>query len=379
MPKDENVFFSPASVRIALAMTYAGARGGTAREMANVLALGPDAAQTHRGFARALADYADADSSDAPANASPAEKANAEKRRQTLRVVNRLWGQKGHTFDQSFAALVAADYAAPLVGLDFAGATDESRRTINAFIAAQTEERIQDLIPAGALDPRTRLVLTNAVYFKGTWRGAFAPGATQNAPFFVSPSRTVQAPLMTQTSHFRYGSVGDAQVLELPYDSDRLAMVVVLPKTRGGLPALERAMNEGAIRSWTASLGTATVHVTLPRFTMKTHFSLRGALAAMGMPSAFDAHAADFSGMDGTKSLVIGDVLHEAFVAVDEKGTEAAAASAVDMTLECDYVVTLPPPIEFRADHPFLFFVKEKETGSVLFMGRVTEPTGNGG
>ena len=375
LPRGENVFFSPASVRMALAMTYAGASGATASEMEKTLALDPDRATDDRGFARALQVFAEEGKTTLPPDAPQWRRDDAAGKQQTLRVVNRLWGQRGHSFLPGYLSLLDTSYGAPLTQLDFHGETEQSRVAINTFIADATEQRIKDLLPPGSITSLTGLVLTNAVYFKGSWADAFKEAATKDDTFFVSSSKRVQAKLMTQTRGFSYASTADAQILELDYASRQIAMFVVLPKERAGLAALERRMKDTDLASWTNGLAGETVHVTLPRFTMTRHFSLKGVLASMGMPSAFDEANADFSGMDGARDLYLDDVIHQAFVAVDEKGTEAAAATAGVMMFKSLREDKPPPPIEFRADHPFLFLLKDKKTGSVLFMGRVTDPT----
>ncbi len=354
LPREGNVFFSPTSVRMALAMTFAGAKGETATQMEKALALQGSAQTIHDGFAKELQDLAQANGA-----------------KQTVRVVNQLWAQKGRPFDAGYLSLLQRNYAAPLVQLDFRADGDQSRRTINTFIEDRTEHRIKDLI-ALPLPEDTKLVLTNAVYFKATWRDAFQESSTADAPFFVSPSKTTQARLMSATHQLRYGKTADAQVLELPYASGDMAMMIVLPNGRNGLAKVEQSMNDASIASWAKSLSSTQVDVKLPKFTMTSTFSLAEKLGALGMPGAFDAAKADFSGMDGTKELFLGDVVHKAFVAVDETGTEAAAATAV--AVRAGAAVAPSPPVDFRADHPFVFFIRDTR-GTVLFMGRVADPT----
>ncbi len=354
LPHEGNVFYSPTSIRMALAMTYAGAKGETASQMEKALALHGSSQTIHDGFAKELQDLV---------------KANGDK--QTVRVVNQLWAQKGRAFDPGYLALLQRNYAAPLVQLDFRADGDKSRRTINAFVEDNTEHRIKDLIPT-ALPTETKLVLTNAVYFKAGWRETFAESSTLNAPFFVSPSETTQARLMSVTHEFRYGKTADAQVVELPYASGDMSMMIILPNDKNGLAKVEQAMNDASIATWAKSLSSTQVAVKLPKFTMTSTFSLGDKLGALGMSRAFDAQRADFSGMDGTKELFIGEVLHKAFVAVDEKGTEAAAATAVAAVAGA--AMPSARPVDFRADHPFVFFIRDTR-GTVLFMGRVATPS----
>ena len=353
LPHDGNIFYSPTSIRMALAMTYAGAKGETAKEMEKALALQGSSQTIHDGFAKELGDLA-----------KPNDK-------QTVRVVNQLWGQKGRAFDPGYLALLQKNYAAPLVQLDFRADGDQSRRTINTFVSDHTEQRINDLIPS-ALPKETKLVVTNAVYFKAGWRETFDESATADAPFFVSPSKTAPSRLMSVTHTFRYGKTADAQVVELPYASGDMSMMIVLPNDKNGLAKVEQSMNDASIATWAKSLSSTQVAVKLPKLTMTSTFSLAEKLSALGMPRAFDAQRADFSGMDGTKEIFISEVLHKAFVAVDEKGTEAAAATAVIAIAGA--AMPSAPPVDFRADHPFVFFIRDTR-GTILFVGRVSDPT----
>ena len=354
LPHDGNLFSSPTSIRIALAMASAGARGDTAKQMETSLALQGLPQSIHDGFAAELRDL------------------GASNSKQTVRVVNRLWAQKSRPFNADYVSLLQRNYAAPLAELDFHADTDKSRLTINAFIEESTEHKIKDLLPPGALAKETKMVLTNAVYFKAGWQQPFEPSATTDAPFFVSKAKTTQAKLMTTTHSFRYAKTADAQVLELPYASGQMSMMIVLPNEKDGISKVESTITDNSIATWARALSSTEVNVKLPRFTMTSRFSLADKLGAMGMPLAFDPAKADFSGIDGTKELYLGDVIHQAFVAVDEKGTEAAAATAV--VAVAGAAMPVAPPIDFRADHPFVFFIRDTR-GAVLFMGRVADPT----
>jgi serpin B len=355
-----NLVLSPASIEIALAMTRAGARGLTAAELDRVLRL-EDAASAHAAAASLLRAWND------PARTGC-----------ELRVVNRLFGERSYTFEPPFLALAAGDYDAPLASLDFRGDADGSRRLINGWIATQTNDRIQDLLPPRSVQPDTRLVLANAVYFLGRWAHRFEPRATRPEPFWAEGGREVRAHLMRQTEHFRYAALSGLKVLEMPYAGDELAMTVILPDARDGLAELERRLSVAELDRWLGALSDTRVAVTLPRFRIAPAESVQLArlLGAMGMPTAFTAQA-DFSAMasppDPDDHLFLGDAYHKAFVEVDEAGTEAAAATAV-MMAPSGPPRPAPAPPEFRADHPFLFLIRDLRSGTILFLGRLADP-----
>jgi serpin B len=366
-----NLFLSPYSISTALTMTYAGARGETAEQMAAVLRLSGERRwrwqegvwkETNRGWPedRLHGTFA---ALQADLNAAGAKGAF------DLVVANRLWGQKGYRFLPDFLKLLEADYGAGIETLDFAKETEAARQTINAWIEKQTRDKIKDLLKPGVLDAMTRLVLTNAIYFKGKWASEFDKKATREEDFFVTPETKVAAPLMHRTADFGYFDGGDFQVLGLPYQGDRLAMVVLLPKAKDGLAALEASLSAEKLTDWLGKLHRRKVEVALPRFKTTAEFSLKDTLVAMGMTDAFGD--ADFSGMTGAKDLFISAVIHKAFVDVNEEGTEAAAATAVVMR---PLNGGGPPPV-FRADHPFLFLIRDTKTGSILFLGRILDPT----
>ena len=359
-----NLFFSPTSVRLALGMTYAGARNTTARQMAATLSFGDNPQLLHDAHASLLGEWQTA-----------AHSANPEF---TLRVANRLWGQTGRAFRPDFLQLVQTRYGAPLQPLDFLHDVEGSRVTINRWVAERTEEKIPELLARGILTPGTPLVLTNAVYFKANWTQAFPAAATSPQPFQLAPQRTVTVPMMQLTAKLRYAQVDAAQVLELPYGAadaegeTRLSMTVLLPDDRAGLPQLEKALAGGRLADFLSAPQPAKVQVFLPRFQARSAFKLGQTLTALGMPEAFDSKQADFSGMAALHELYIGEVIHQAYVAVDEKGTEAAAATAVVMA---PGGAPPAPPQTFRADHPFLFVIRDRRRGNILFMGRIADPT----
>ena len=353
-----NVFFSPYSISAALAMTYGGGRGITAAEMEKALHFDLGPADTHSAF-RELQTRLEA---------------LEEEGGIRLAIANSLWPQKGYPFLQEYLNVIKSGYGAEITPLDFQGETEGARITINRWVEEKTREKIKDLIAPGNLDPLTRLILVNAIYFKGSWASPFKPEQTAPADFFVTPETPVQAPLMVQTRKFPYAEFDGCQVVKLPYAGNGLSMLVVLPRAKAGLAALEAQLTPEELSGWRAQLNEQKVCVYLPKFKLTWGaIRLNAFLQALGMADAFSDARADFSGMDGQRNwLYIGLVLHKAFVEVNEEGTEAAAATAVVTKAR---VVRPTPPPEFRADHPFLVLIQEEETGAILFLGRMADPT----
>jgi serpin B len=352
-----NLFFSPESISTAFAMTYAGARGPTATEMRSVFhyTLPPD--RLHPAMGTLL-------------NAMNAPNPNYE-----LRVADALWAQQDLSFLSSFSQLMQTDYGAAFHRVDFRTSPATVRGAINQWVEQQTSNKIQNLIGPGVLTPLTRLVLTNAIYFKGSWQDPFPATATEDEDFHLTATQTAKTPMMHRTGGYLYYDGGTFQELQLPYAGDNLAMVVLLPKQTTGLAALEQQFTAAAAYDWLENLQPAhKVILTLPRFKMTQQFELSNTLSAMGMSQAFSA-AADFSGMTGKTNLSISAAIHKAFIDVNEKGTEAAAATSTVMTATAMRMPTPePPPVVFRADHPFLFLIRDTQTGAILFMGRVADP-----
>ena len=347
-----NLFFSPYSISTALAMTYAGARDNTKVQMAQALHFLLDQEQLHPAFALLEAKLGDI----------------GRKGHIQLRVANALWPRKGYALLEEFLAQTKQYYGVRVTTVDY-GDAETARCTINAWVEEKTESKIQEMIPPGLLDDLTCLVLVNAIYFKGNWASQFDQSLTSDAPFWVTPDEQVQVPMMSQVYELRYRDGDGLQVLELPYAGDDLSMVVLLPREIGGLAALEERLTVENLGRWTSGLWQSEVQVFLPRFEIAFPFRLDGTLKSMGMVDAFGGDA-DFSGMDGTKLLYIGAVLHKAFATVNEVGTEASAATAAMMQA---MGLSSPPPT-FRADHPFVFLIRENSTGSILFLGRVVNP-----
>jgi serpin B len=353
---DKNLFFSPTSISLALAMTAAGARGPTLAEMAKVLHLDQDLAQAHAHYHQLLEQWNAVD----------------PKRAYRLRVANRLWGQKGYPIRPEFLALTRQQYGAEMLLVDFAQAEGEAARAeINQWVQQQTNDTIKDLIPKGVLNALIRLVLTNAVYFKGDWLKPFDKKNTRDEDFIISASRKVKAPLMHQTATLGYADAETLQVLDMPYAGSELSMVVLLPKKADGLAELEKTISVARLAELLSKLGLHRVSTYMPRFKMEAAFSLNETLEALGMRRAFSGDA-DFSGISSAETLYISAVLHKAYVDVNEQGTEAAAATAVVIRAMAARL-SAPVPV-FRADHPFLFLIRDTRSGNILFVGRLTSP-----
>jgi serpin B len=353
--KEGNLFFSPHSISTALTMTYAGARGKTERQMAHALHLPLGQKPLHPAFATLQARL----------------QAVQDRGDVRLSVANALWPQEGYPFLEEYLALAEQHYGVRINAVDFAGDAEAARSRINAWVEEKTDNKICDMISPGVLSALTRLVLVNAIYFKGNWASQFDPALTGEAPFRITPDRQVPVPLMTQEGPFSYAEGDRLQILEMPYIGDALSMIILLPRQVDDLAELEDALSPETLDQWTTNLREREVQVFVPRFKITAQFRLDRALINLGMVDAFDMGKADFSGMDGLKAwLYIAAVLHKAFVEVNEEGTEAAAATAVVMKMRS---LPLPPPI-FRADRPFLFLIRENRTGSILFLGRVVNP-----
>ncbi|MCK5647223.1 MAG: serpin family protein [Anaerolineales bacterium] len=346
-----NLFFSPHSISTALAMTYAGARGNTESQMAQTLHFSLDQEQLHPAFA----------------SLESRLKAVQERGNIKLAVAHSLWPQIDYAFLEGFISLVKENYGVLISPVNYAQ-TEAARKKINTWVEKKTEDKIKDLIPPGLIDALTTLVLVNAIYFKGNWARQFDPSLTKGATFWMRPAEGIEVPMMTQQQDFRYAESESVQVLELPYVGGDLSMFVVLPRKVDGLAELENALTAENLEKWTSDLWEREVFVALPVFKMSGKIMLGGTLASMGMTDAFGSNA-DFSGMDGSKSLFISEVIHQAFIDVNEEGTEAAAATAVVMAR------SIPPPVPtFRADHPFVFLIRDNNTASILFLGRVVNP-----
>ncbi len=371
-----NILFAPGSIDTALAMTYAGAAGRTAKEMAQALHFTLASERLHPAFADLLKQL----------NAPPdvLEGKNPPLPPCRLAVANSLSAQRDYGFKSDFTQLLQKSYGSAINEVDFAQ-TEQARTTINDWVAKATGDKIKDLIPSGCIDNSTRLVLANAVYFKGNWTQRFSTDATQKASFDVSYGHTIDdVPMMHAEKTFNYMENDDLGLLELPYVGDRLSMIVILPRpivqnASGGLPrwidtlpGLEKKLTAANIDKWLGQKKATLVKVTLPKFTMTQSFMLAGALKELGMSCAFDPDKANFSGMTDKTPLFISEVVHKAFIAVDEEGTEAAAATAV--IGKPGAAPHTQEPKVFTADHPFVFIIRHNPTGEILFMGRLIHP-----
>jgi serpin B len=356
---DDNVFYSPFSTTSALGMTMAGAEGTTETEMMDVLGVTIDQADWHTALGDLTRDLSgDLD------------------RGYTLHVANRIFGQTDYPWEQPFLDVCETDYDAPLEVWDFASDPEGGRERVNDWVAEQTEDRIEDLLPAGSVTGDTRMVLANAIYFLADWETPFDPDQTDDGTFTLLDDSTVTVPLMFLDTEEReehgiqLGWVDDVSVARMPYQDGEVSMVLLVPDVADGLAALEADLDAATYATYLGSLSDGDGVVVMPRIEMEYEVELKDVMADLGMASAFDSATADFTGMadaaDGR--LHIDGIFHKAFVSIDEYGTEAAAATAVVVGVD-----SAPPMV--RADHPFLFVVQDDLTGAILFVGRVTDPS----
>jgi len=349
-----NLFYSPHSISIALAMTYAGAQSNTEQQMAETLHYTLPQEHLHPAFNALDLSLTDRDQ-------------EQEEETFTLNVANSIWGQEGSSFRQEFLDTIAENYGAGLRLVDFVdeGAREEARLTINEWVSEQTEDKIKDLIPEGILTEWTRLVLANGIYFKAEWEYPFNPAI--DGTFHLLNGDQVDAPMMSRRTTFGYAEGEGYQAVQLPYKGGRAEMVALLP-AEGEFETFENSLDGARIHAILETLAPHDIRLTMPKFEYESSFSLAETLAKMGMPDAFDPNLADLSGMDGTDLLFIKHVLHKAFIAVNEVGTEAAAATAVIAEIES-------MPFKVVCDRPFIFIIRDTESGAILFVGRVMDPS----
>ncbi|MBM3153454.1 MAG: serpin family protein [Chloroflexi bacterium] len=356
---DGNLFYSPYSISMALAMTYGGASGNTAAQMAEALHF--DLAQEALHPAFNLLDLNLAQGADDPAgDLQPLE----------LKIANAVWAQQEHPFLVEYLDLLALNYGAGIHPADFTTQAELVRKEINRWVSDQTNDRIRDILAPGTLDALTRMVLVNAIYFKADWQSPFDANDTYDAPFHLLDGTETQVEMMSNDGlYIPYADGENYQVVELPYAGGTAVMDIIVPD-EGSFDTFDAALDWETLEAILASLQPVDLSLRMPKFTFTSQFSLSVQLAGMGMTDAFDPAAADFSGMDGLRDLYISNVIHQAFVAVDEKGTEAAAATAVIMTL-----TSMPMrELELTIDRPFFFLIRDLSSGQILFAGRVLNP-----
>jgi serpin B len=354
---DGNLILSPYSISLALAMTYAGARGGTESQMADALHFsGQDIHPAFNALDLELA--------------KRSESASKDQTPLQLNIANAVWAEQTYPFVQEFLDTVAINYGAGIRLADFIGQYETVRKEINGWVEDQTRDKIKDLIPNGVLNSDTRMVLVNAIYFKADWLSQFDPNNTHDAPFHLLDGAETQVKMMADgLTGVPYVSGDGYQAVELPYAGQTAAMTIIVPD-EGNFAEFESAFDAAKLDEILSTMEFASVQLELPKFKFESQFSLPDQLSALGMTDAFDPNRADFSGMTGNRDLYISDVIHKAFVAVDEKGTEAAAATAVIMQL----AMAPMSEITLTIDRPFIFLIRDTVSGQILFMGRVVNP-----
>ncbi|HEY5914978.1 MAG TPA: serpin family protein [Verrucomicrobiae bacterium] len=353
-----NLFFSPYSISTALAMVYAGARGDTEKQMDQVLHFGSEQRQVHSAFGELQNQLKEA----------------GQQKGIELNIANALWAQQGHPFLPAFLNVAKDEYQASVNQADFRTGAEAARATVNQWAAEQTKEKIRDILPSGSVDASTRLVLANAIYFKGAWAKPYDKNQTSKQPFHRSATSLASAPLMHHFDNVRYMEDSQFQAVELPYRNGELSMLVLLPRQVEGCGNLEDRLTPALLSGVLARMTKRQVEIFFPRFKLESKFKLNDTLSRMGISDAFGSEA-DFSGIDGTRNLFISGVFHKAWGEVNEEGTEAAAATGVAVALTSAVSKPPPPPPVFRADHPFIFFIRDTRSGSLLFLGRLSDPS----
>ena len=352
--EEGNIFFSPFSISTAIAMVYEGAEGKTAKEIKSVFGFPKNDDSRRNQYYNLLSEI------------------NKKDKEYTLKTANALWAEQDYHFLDEYLATIEKYYEGKSTNLDFKKECEPSLLIINNWIEDKTNNKIKDLLPEGVINPGTRLVLTNAIYFKAKWLTQFDADKTSDEYFRLNPDKSIKVPIMQPTSQkstFNYTQNKDLQILEMPYAGEDLSMLILLPLD-DDIEALENSFTIEKLTEWKKSLRKRRVNIYIPKFKFETKYFLKETLSNMGMPIAF-TNSADFSGMTGKKDLTIDKVIHQAFIEVNEEGTEAAAATGISMIRKTSMP---PPPPIFKADHPFIFIIQHNETGNILFMGRVSNP-----
>ena len=351
--EEGNIFFSPFSISTAMAMVYEGAEGKTAKEIKSVFGFPKYDNSRRNQYSNLLSEI------------------NKKDKEYALKTANALWAEQDFNFLDKYLTTVEKYYGGKTTNLDFKNEPDTSRLIINNWVEDKTNNKIKDLFPEGSIHPLTRLVLTNAIYFKAEWLKQFDADKTRDMNFRVNPDKSIKVPMMQRTdrkSIFNYTQNEDLQILEMPYAGEDLSMLILLPLD-DDIEALENSFTIEKLTEWKKSLRKRRVNIYIPKFKFETKYFMSETLSNLGMPTAF-TNSADFSGMTGKKDLKIDKVIHQAFIEVNEEGTEAAAATGISMM-----ITSMPPPTPiFKADHPFIFIIQQNETGNILFMGRVNNP-----
>ena len=352
--EEGNIFFSPFSISTAMAMVYEGAEGKTAKEIKSVFGFPKYDNSRRNQYSNLLSEI------------------NKKDKEYALKTANALWAEQDFHFLDEYLTTVEKYYGGKTTNLDFKNEPDSSRLIINNWVEDKTNNKIKDLFPEGSIHKDIRLVLTNAIYFKAEWLKQFDADKTRDKNFRVNPDKSIKVPMMQRTdrkSIFNYTQNEDLQILEMPYAGEDLSMLILLP-LNDDIETLENSFTIEKLTEWKKSLRKRKVNIYIPKFKFETKYFMKYTLSNLGMPTAF-TNSADFSGMTGTKDLKIDKVIHQAFIEVNEEGTEAAAATGIVMMQK-----SMPPPTPiFKADHPFIFIIQQKETGNILFMGRVNNPT----
>ncbi|MFH0958506.1 MAG: serpin family protein [Pseudomonadota bacterium] len=354
-----NIFISPYSMSTSLAMTYAGAQGNTRKQMANVLRFSLEQKSLDPTF---------------DSLSSTLEKLSG-RGLVCLNMANSLWTQKGYNILPEYQDQLKTYYGVSTVSLDYQSQQGEAIKKINGWVEEKTQGRIKDIITPEAINSNTKMVLTNAICFQGAWEQKFEDDLTEDSKFFVSSGNSTEIQMMRHTGMFKYSDIESLQILEMPYAGNELSMIALLPRETEGLKAIESDISSENLNLWKNKMASTKVLVQFPKFEILSSFELSDELVSMGMIDAFNSRDANFEGIAPRKNepLFLSAVIHKAFVEVDEEGTQASAATS---TMAADGISFHDKQIPvFRADHPFIFLIQENQTGCILFMGRVSEPT----